>query len=256
MSTATKQIKKKVNPVREGFRTITPYLVVPDVHAEIEFLTQAFGAQGHVFGLGTAGGFHGEYKIGESVIMVGGGGEGSAWKGNAFPGSIHLYVEDVDAAYQRALQAGATSLYAPMDQPYGDRDCGVQDVGGNQWFLGTSPGGGYVPEDVHNLMPCLHPKGAPRMIDFLKQASVRRNWVRSPDGVVRAHEAGDAVIEMGEAHEQWQPMPSVFMMGVDDVDVGRNARRRRRRCRKGCPGRCSRMARVCRSQIRSITSGI
>jgi uncharacterized glyoxalase superfamily protein PhnB len=223
MSTATKQVTKRINPVREGFRTITPYLVVPDVHAEVEFLTQVFGAQGHVFGLGTAGGFHGEYKIGESIIMVGGGGEGSAWKGNAFPGSIHLYVEDVDAAYQRALQAGATSLYAPMDQPYGDRDCGVQDVGGNQWFLGTGPGGGYVPEGVHNLMPCLHPKGAPRMIDFLKQAFGAEEALvhRSPDGVVHfaRMRIGDAVIEMGEAHDQWQPMPSVFMMYVDDVDA-------------------------------------
>jgi uncharacterized glyoxalase superfamily protein PhnB len=216
-------VAKKVNPVREGFRTITPYLVVSDVHAEVEFLTQALGAQGHVFGLGTAGGFHGEYKIGESIIMVGGGGEGSAWKGNAFPGSIHLYVEDVDAVYQRALQAGATSLYAPMDQPYGDRDCGVQDVGGNQWFLGTSTGGGYVPEGAPNLMPCLHPKGAPRMIDFLKQAFGAEEALvhRSPDGVVHfaRMRIGDAVIEMGEAHDQWQPMPSVFMMYVDDVDA-------------------------------------
>ena len=99
VSTATKQATKEVNPVREGFRTITPYLVVPDVHAEVEFLTRALGAEGHVYGLGTQGGFHGEYKIGESTIMVGGGGAGSAWKGNPFPGTIHLYVEDVDSVY-------------------------------------------------------------------------------------------------------------------------------------------------------------
>ncbi|HWP52791.1 MAG TPA: VOC family protein [Pyrinomonadaceae bacterium] len=223
VNAATKQATKEVNPVREGFRTVTPYLVVPDVHAEVEFLTRALGAEGHVFGLGTQGGFHGEYKIGESTIMIGGGGEGSAWKGNAFPGSIHLYVEDVDVLYRRALQAGATSLYAPMDQPYGDRDCGVQDVGGNQWFLGTRLGGGSVPEGAHNLMPCLHPKGAPRMIEFLKQAFGAEEGLvhRSPDGVVHfaRMRIGDAVIEMGEAHDQWQPKPSVFMMYVDDVDA-------------------------------------
>ncbi|HEX3229565.1 MAG TPA: VOC family protein [Pyrinomonadaceae bacterium] len=223
VNAATKQATKEVNPVRQGFRTVTPYLVVPDVHAEVEFLTRALGAEGHVFGLGTQGGFHGEYKIGESTIMVGGGGEGSAWKGNAFPGSIHLYVEDVDVLYRRALQAGATSLYAPMDQPYGDRDCGVQDVGGNQWFLGTRLGGGSVPEGAHNLMPCLHPKGAPRMIEFLKQAFGAEEGLvhRSPDGVVHfaRMRIGDAVIEMGEAHDQWQPKPSVFMMYVDDVDA-------------------------------------
>lgn len=223
MSTATKPAAQEVNPVRQGFRTITPYLVVPDVHAEVEFLTQAFGAEGQVYGLGTQGGFHGEYRVGESMIMVGGGGKGSTWKGNAFPGSIHLYVKDVDLVYQQALKAGATSLYAPMDQPYGDRDCGVQDVGGNQWYLGTSQGGGYVPEGAHNLMPHLHPKGAPQMIDFLKQAFGAEEGLvhRSPDGVVHyaRMSIGDAVIEMGEAHDQWQPKPSVFMMYVDDVDA-------------------------------------
>lgn len=214
---------KKVNPVREGFRTITPYLVVPDVHAEVEFLTEAFGAEGQVYGLGTQGGFHGEYKIGESVVMVGGGGKGSAWKGDAYPGSIHLYVEDVDSVYQRAVQAGATSLYAPMDQPYGDRDCGIQDTGGNQWYLGARMGGAHVPEGAYNLMPYLHPVGAPKMIDFLKQAfgAEEIDVHRSPDGVVRhaSIRVGTAVIEMGEAHDQWQPKPSVFMMYVDDVDA-------------------------------------
>src|SRR5437868_13996409 len=99
---------KKENPVREGFRTITPYLVVPDVHAEVEFLKQAFVAEGQVYGLGTQGGFHGEYRIGESMIMIGGGGKGSQWKGTPLPTSIHLYVDDVDAIYKNAVQAGAT----------------------------------------------------------------------------------------------------------------------------------------------------
>src|SRR5215813_1838601 len=223
MSTATKPAAQKVNPVRAGFRTVTPYLVVPDVHAEVAFLQQALGASGQVFGLGTQGGFHGEYQIGESMIMVGGGGAGSAWKGNAFPGSIHLYVADVDAVYQQALQAGATSLYAPMDQPYGDRECGIRDVGGNQWFLGTRLSGDPAPEGANKLMPCLHPVGAPKMIDFLKQAfgAEELGVHRSPDGVVlhASMGVGTAVIEMGEAHGQWQPMPSVFMMYVDDVDA-------------------------------------
>lgn len=223
MSTATKQAPKNVNPVREGFRTITPYLVVPDVHSEVSFLQQVFGAEGQVYGLGTQGGFHGEYKIGDSMLMVGGGGEGSTWKGDVFPGSIHLYVEDVDAVYQRALQTGATSLYAPMEQPYGDRDCGVRDAGGNEWYLGTRLSGGPVPEGAHNLMPYLHPVGAPRMIEFLKQAFGAEEIAvhRSPDEVVRhaSIRVGTALIEMGEAHGQWQPTPSVFMMYVDDVDA-------------------------------------
>src|SRR3954466_10189911 len=98
MSTAAKPATK-TNPVREGFRTITPYLVVPDVPAEVQFLQQAFGAEGQVYGLGSQGGFHGEYKIGDAMVMIGGGGAGSAWKGEPFPASIHLYVQNVDAAY-------------------------------------------------------------------------------------------------------------------------------------------------------------
>src|SRR4051812_31185480 len=59
MLTAAKQATKNVNPVRPGFRTITPYLVVPDVHAEVQFLKETFGAEGQVYGLGSQGGFHG-----------------------------------------------------------------------------------------------------------------------------------------------------------------------------------------------------
>src|SRR6185503_13799697 len=54
------------SPVREGFRTVTPYLTVPDVFAEIEFLKTAFGAEGQVYGIGSAGGYHSEYRIGQS----------------------------------------------------------------------------------------------------------------------------------------------------------------------------------------------
>src|SRR5437588_13129879 len=71
-------------------------------------------------------------------------------------------------------------------------------------------------------MAHLRPKGAPRMIDFLKQAFGAQEVLvhRSPDGVIHyaRMSIGDAVIEMGEAHGQWQPMPAVFMMYVDDVD--------------------------------------
>ena len=223
MSTATRKASEKVTGVREGFRTITPYLVVSDVHAEAEFLKQTFGVTGQIYGLGSQGGFHAEYNIGGSMIMVGGGGEGSQWKGNSLPTYIHLYVEDVDAVYERALEAGATNVSAPAARTYGDRECGFRDPGGNQWFVATHQGESFVPAGVPNLMPSLQPVGAPKMIDFLKQAfgAEELSVHRSPDGVV--HHAtirvGTSVIEMGEAHGQWQPMPSVFMMYVDDVDA-------------------------------------
>jgi uncharacterized glyoxalase superfamily protein PhnB len=53
------------------------------------------------------------------------------------PASIYLYVQDTDAAYRRALEAGATSLMEPADQFYGDRSAGVKDSQGNIWWIGT-----------------------------------------------------------------------------------------------------------------------
>src|SRR6266436_1458466 len=209
--------------VRASFRTVTPYLTVADVHEEIEFVTKVFGAEGRIYGLGSAGGYHSEYQIGDSMLMIGGGGEGAKWKGSPSPASLHLYVADVDTVYERAVQAGATSLMAPTNQEYGDRDAAVIDVGGNHWYIGTNQGPAYKPEGVSDLMPYLHPKGAPRAIDFLKQAfGAEEVFVyQSPDGIV--HHAkmgiGDSIVEMGEAHAQWQPMPMTFMLYVDDVDA-------------------------------------
>jgi uncharacterized glyoxalase superfamily protein PhnB len=223
VSTATKEAPRKTSPIREGFRTVTPYLVVPDVHAEAEFLKQTFGVTGHIYGLGSQGGFHAEYNIGGSMIMVGGGGKGSQWQGTPLPTYIHLYVEDVDAIYENAVQAGATNLSAPGERFYGDRECGFRDPGGNQWFVATHQGESFVPAGVPNLMPSILPVGAPKMIDFLKQAFAAEELFvhKSADGAVKhaTIQVGTSVIELGEAHGEWQPMPSVFMMYVDDVDA-------------------------------------
>jgi PhnB protein len=213
----------KVNPIRKGFRTVTPYLTVADLHREIDFIKKVFGAEGKIYGIGSAGGFHSEYKIGDSMLMIGGGGKGSSWQGSPTPGAVHLYVEDVDAVYERALQAGATSLMPPTDLEYGERGAAIEDVGGNRWYIATSHGPRYIPEGVTNLMPYLHPQGAPKMIEFLKQAFAAKEIAvyQSPDGIV--HHAkigiGDSIIEMGEAHEQWQPMPMMFMLYVEDCDA-------------------------------------
>lgn len=209
-------------PIREGFRTITPYLTVPDVFAEIEFLTKAFGAEGQVYGIGSAGGYHSEYRIGESMVMIGGGGGESKWIGAPAPGSLHLYVKNVDEVYERSISAGASSLMAPTDMDYGERGAAIEDVGGNHWYLATAFGDHYVPEGVPDLMPFLNPRGAPKMIDFLKAAFAAEEVAihRSPDGIVQHAEMriGNSIVEMGEAHGPWQPRPMNFMVYVEDSD--------------------------------------
>ena len=220
---STQRNKPAQSAIREGFRTVTPYLVVPDVHDEIAFITSTFGAQGKVYGLGSAGGFHSEYRIGDSMLMIGGGGKGSKWKGTPVPVSLHVYVADVDGVYQNAVQAGATSLMPPADMDYGERGAAIEDVGGNHWYLATAVGPTYVPEGLPNLMPYFNPRGAPKLIAFLKEAFNAEEIARhqSPEGIV--HHAkiriGDSIIEMGEAHGAWQPRAMHLMVYVDDCDA-------------------------------------
>jgi uncharacterized glyoxalase superfamily protein PhnB len=78
---------------------------------------------------------HAELRVGDSVVMLADA-QGSA-TGKVAPAMLHIYVEDVDATYRRALAAGATSLREPADQFYGDRSGGVEDGFGNQWWFAT-----------------------------------------------------------------------------------------------------------------------
>ncbi len=227
MSATAESIRSEEQSARSktggGVRTVTPYVVVSDVHREIAFIKEVFGAEGRLYGLGSQGGFHSEYRIGDSMLMIGGGGKGSKWKGTPVPVVLHAYVPDVDGVYQRAMQAGAISLMPPMDMEYGERGAGIEDTGGNHWYLATATGPNYIPEGVPNLMAYFHPVGAPKMIEFLKQAFGAEEVAvhRSPDGIVQHAKVrlGDSIVEMGEAHGPWQPKPMHFMMQVDDCDV-------------------------------------
>ncbi len=123
-----------VNYLPEGYQNVIPYLVVSGAERLIEFLKQTFGAEERERFLRPDGAImHAEVKIGDSVIMLGEANE--QWP--ARPTSLYLYVPDTDAAYQRALAAGATSLTEPADQFYGDRNAGVTDSSGNVWWIGT-----------------------------------------------------------------------------------------------------------------------
>ena len=76
---------------------------------------------------------HAEMQIADSVVEFSDG--SGVWPPSQC--CLHVYVPDVDATYRLALSAGATSVYEPMNQPYGDRECGVLDSGGNHWFIAT-----------------------------------------------------------------------------------------------------------------------
>ena len=214
------EIGPAVKSIPEGFRTVTPYLVVRELQEVIDFIQTVFGAEGKIYGVGSGGGLHSEYKIGDSMLMIGGG---PGLKGSPQPAALHIYVENVDEVYERAVQAGATSTHPPADQPYGERSAAFRDPGGNQWYPATHLGARHIPEGMDSLMAYLHPRGAAGQIEFLKQAFGAEEIFRaeSPDGVIyhASVRIGNSIIEMGEAHDEWQPMPGMFMMYVDDVDA-------------------------------------
>lgn len=122
----------KAKAVPEGYHTVCPYIVISGVAKLIDFTKQVFDAKEiHISHRPDGSIMHAEIKIGDSIIMMG------ESPGKQFPAMLHLYVEDVDAVYRRALAAGARSIREPTDQPYGDRSSGVEDAFGNQWWIST-----------------------------------------------------------------------------------------------------------------------
>lgn len=123
-----------VRPVPEGHPRVSPYLIVRDAADVLDFMARAFDAHElnrHLTPDGSV--MHAEMRIHDSVIMVGGANE--TWP--PVPAALHVYVEDVDAVYRRALDAGATSVSEPTNQFYGDRSAHVTSPGGVTWFITT-----------------------------------------------------------------------------------------------------------------------
>jgi uncharacterized glyoxalase superfamily protein PhnB len=197
---------------------VTPYLTVHKPAELIDFVTQAFGAIEHFRATGSAGGMHAEVSIGDSVVMIGG-----AEHIEPMPAAIHLYVPDVDQAYERALKAGAKSLMPVADQPYGERSGGVEDVHGNRWYIATP----FAPlktiaENLHSVTVYFHPIGAQGFIDFVTSAFGGKELMRHAEGEMIMHakvEIGDSVIELGEARSPEQPLPTAIYLDVADVDA-------------------------------------
>jgi PhnB protein len=212
-----------VNPIPKGYRTVTPYLVAQDGPALVEFAKLAFAAVENFRGIGGAGGLHAEIRIGDSMLMMGGGIPGREFRSTPNTTALHVYVEDTDAVYQKALAAGATSISGPADQEYGERSAGIKDPAGNYWYIATHKGPSYVPEGLNDVNVYMHPLRGEPIIAFLKRAFGAQELARyaSPDGVIHHAElrVGDSVVEMGEANGPYQPMQSMFYLYVPDCDA-------------------------------------
>ena len=123
-----------VKAVPEGYRTVTPYLIVEDADALLRFVTAAFDAQvreEHRTPDGKV--MHADVVIGDSHVMM--GQAGGPWR--PIPGSILLYVDDADATFAAAVKAGGKVVQEMTNQFYGDRSGGIQDPSGVTWWIST-----------------------------------------------------------------------------------------------------------------------
>ncbi len=204
-------------PVKPALQSVTVYLISPQAPDLLAFIVNAFDAKEMSRAMGSAGGMHAVAMLQGAKIIVGGGFQ---YKGEAHPAALHLYVPDVDATYQRALDLGATSLHEPADLPYGERGAGVADPFGNFWYLATPLAGSSAPE---SLIPSFHVKGADKLIDFLVHGlggtGVEKHTTNDGTIVYAKVHLGGSTVELGEAKGPYQPKKTAIYLNVDDVDA-------------------------------------
>jgi PhnB protein len=133
---------KKPAPIPAGYASVTPYLHIQGAAAALEFYKKAFDAEAHLCMAGDGGRImHAEMKIGDSFVMLADEFPDMGVRGPASLGgtsvSIHLYVKDCDATFNRAVAAGATPLMPPADMFWGDRFGKLADPYGHHWSVAT-----------------------------------------------------------------------------------------------------------------------
>jgi len=213
-------MSRKTVQFRHSFRTVTPYIVVAAAEEMIAFVKQVFGAEETFRAESSPGSIHAEVRIGDSMMMIGGG---HAYKGPAKPAAIRVYVENSDESYRRALDAGAISTLEMTDN-LGERFGCVQDVFGNQWIISTPVGAHYIPGYQRSVTPFIYAQSAARFIDFVKQAFSGEELLKVdlPEGKVKhaVIRIGDSVIATGDLREGSMPsLPTMLYLYVPDVDT-------------------------------------
>ena len=131
-----------VKPIPDGYPQVTPYLFVDGAEAAVDFYSSVFGATERMRMPGPGGKIgHAELQLGDSLLMVADefpemGGRSPRTVGGS-PVIVSVYVEDVDAVFERAVQEGATVVRPVDDQFYGDRAGQFEDPFGHQWSVAT-----------------------------------------------------------------------------------------------------------------------
>jgi len=206
---------------RANFPNIAPYFLVEGAPKFIDFLVAAFAGTERIRVPRPDGAvMHAEVAIGNSVIELGDANE-------QYPQrfmTTHLYVPDADATYARALEAGATGVYAPTDEhPSGDRWGEATDPFGNTWYIATRKGWVPGPEGELTVQPYLHLGDAHEMIPFIEAALGAKTigLHKAPDGKVlhATIEIAGATLEIDEAQGRVQPTKAYLHVYVPDTDA-------------------------------------
>ena len=210
-----------VNYMREGFHTITPYLVIHGAEKFIDFVVKGFGAteRFRVKRPGSDMIMHAEVQIGNSIVEL-------AEANPQFPPTpctLLLRVSDPDAVHASAIEAGATSLEPVTDRSYGARGGSVKDTSGNSWDIFMPFPEDKIFTEFRSVTPYLNPVRSVTFIEFLGKAFGGEEVYRaqSPDGVIHHAQVriGDSLIGMGDAHGPYQPMPCTLQHYVPDADA-------------------------------------
>jgi uncharacterized glyoxalase superfamily protein PhnB len=206
--------------VRPGFGNIAPYIVVNGAGKFIEFLKTSFqGSERLRVPRSDGGVMHAEIGIGNSVIELADASEQHPPRRN----TIHLYVDDADAVYERALRAGATSIYPVGAHVSGDRQGCAKDEWGNVWYIAQAKNWGLGHDPALSVQPYLHLHGAEKMIPFAEAAfrAETLGVTKSPEGKIlhATIRICDATFEIDEAHGEFQPVPCYLHVYVPDADA-------------------------------------
>lgn len=212
---------ERASAIPAGFLSVNPYLIVPGAGRLLEFLRAAFGAEEKFRAADADGGIrHAEAHVGDTIVEM--ADATAEWP--PMTAGLHHYVPDADAVYRRAMEAGAVSLHAPVDQSYGDREAGIRDPGGNHWYIAThTSGSGYRPEGLRDVTSYLSVQEADRFLVFLRSAFACEvaETFRAPDGTI-GHarlRIGDTTLELSEARGPWGPRAVALHHYVPDCDA-------------------------------------
>ncbi|MGO9591337.1 MAG: VOC family protein [Candidatus Acidiferrales bacterium] len=219
-----KQTPSAVKFIREGFHTVTPYLIIPHAAHWIDFVKQAFGAEEY-FRAKRPGAedviMHAEVKIGDSMIEL----ADANPQYPATPCTLLLRVSDPDAVCKRAIAAGADLVEPVKDQPYGTRAGTVRDASGNSLHIFTPVPGDKIFQEFRSVTPHLYADDGLRLIEFLEKALGGKEVYRAqtPDGGIPHAQVliGDSIVALagGPGRHEFPVRPSTLHLYVPDTDA-------------------------------------